>query len=304
LSGQTTGVPKIIWSDGTENKTIYFNGIQGGCGTVGGLNAVNIEEIGELKEAGTSTTGKVYLPVSFDSEHFLPFFENWKNYGVEGEVRETIEQFAAARPFFYFQDSFGRWIEFMNTEITPMAECGKPVIYLYPEITTDLEVKLFPQGGFTYTEPVYYNGWRVTASPDGTIINRDDGKVYPYLFWEGRGSMYVSPNRYWVVKQNSVHEFLTSTLSRLGLNIKEIADFQEFWEPRMQGSLYYKIGFYGTDVMNQLAPLSVSEKPDTLLRILMDYEPLAAPVKANPPILPPTPERNGFTVVEWGGVLR
>jgi hypothetical protein len=50
--------------------------------------------------------------------------------------------------------------------------------------------------------------------------------------------------------------------------------------------------------------LSLSETPDTLIRILMDYQPLEAPIKANPPILPKTPIREGFTVVEWGGVLR
>lgn len=304
LAGQTTGIPQIVWDDGTENETIYFSGIQGGCGTVGGLNVVDIETIGELKEAGVSAAGKVYLPVSYDVERFRPYFGSWKNYGTEGEVRETLEQFAATRPFFYFQDSFGRWIEFMNTEITPMAECGKPVIYLYPETTTDLDVKLYPQGGFTYTEPVYENGWRVTASPDGTLINRDDGQVYPYLFWEGRGGMYVPPNRYWVVDKNSVHGFLTDTLARLGLNKKETADFLEFWEPLMKDFSYYKIGFYGTDVMNLLAPLSISGKPDTLIRVLMDYEPLNASIAANPPTLPPTPEREGFTVVEWGGVLR
>lgn len=297
-------IPEVTWSDGTQNTVTFSRGIEGGCGTIAGINVVDISEMGELKEVGTSAAGKIYAPVSYDTERFLSSFESWKMTAPEGETRETLEQFAAAHPFFYFQDSLGRWIEFTNTEILPMGECGKPVIYLYPETTTDLDVSLYPQGGFTYTEPVYDNGWRVTASPDGTLVNRDDGQTYPYLFWEGRGSMYVPPNRYWVVKQADVHSFLVSTLARLGLNKKETADFLEFWEPRMRDALYYKVGFYGTEVMNQLAPLSISEKPDTLIRVLMDYEPLEAPIKANPPVLPAAPGRAGFTVVEWGGVLR
>jgi hypothetical protein len=97
---------------------------------------------------------------------------------------------------------------------------------------------------------------------------------------------------------------LVSTLAKLGLNQKETADFLEFWEPRMQAAPYYQIGFHGTNVMNQLAPLTLSQKADTTIRVLMDYQELSAPIKANPPILPATPARKGFTVIEWGGVIR
>jgi len=302
LRSFVTGVPAITWNDGTKNTDSYFAGTEGGCGTVSGLHVVEIGEAVDLVEAGLTADGeKVYEPSSYEGEYYQNGFNMWKN---QWDEARTFEQFVSAHPYFYFQDSFSRWVEFRNTSVTPMAECGKPVIYLYPETTTDIDVSLYPQGGFTYTEPVYNNGWRVTASPDGTLINRDDGQVYPYLFWEGRGGMYVSPSRYWVVEQAKVHDFLVSTLARLGLNEKETADFLEFWEPRMQSAAYYKIGFYGTGVMDQLAPLSLSEKPDTIIRILMDYQPLESPIKANPPVLPAMPVREGFTVIEWGGVLR
>ncbi len=186
----------------------------------------------------------------------------------------------------------------------PAAECGKPVIYLYPEQTTEVAVTLDPKGGFTKTEPAYGNGWSVTASPDGALVNHNDGQVYPYLFWEGRGGLYSAPEKYWVVAEAQVHEFLTDTLSTLGLNEKEIADFQEFWEPRMQGSPYYKIGFWGNAVMDRLAPITVTPTPQTVIRLLMDYQPLESVIPSNPPQLPQTPVRNGFTVVEWGGVIQ
>ncbi|MBI5405143.1 MAG: hypothetical protein HY976_02855, partial [Candidatus Kerfeldbacteria bacterium] len=44
-------------------------------------------------------------------------------------------------------------------------------------------------------------------------------------------------------------------------------------------------------------------RPDTVIRVLMDYRPVAAPVAIRPQVLRSIP-RTGFTVVEWGGVLR
>ena len=72
----------------------------------------------------------------------------------------------------------------------------------------------------------------------------------------------------------------------------------------MTAAPYYKIGFHGTNVMNAIAPMTLSQKADTLLRVLMDYSELAAPIAANPPTLGATPVRHGFTVIEWGGVIR
>lgn len=307
LNGETVGVPSITWNDGAANTGSYSKGEIGGCGTVILSNVVtDLEFIGTLTEAGSYTDSRsgeqvtVYEPATYDADAYRNDFSTWQNLHEGG----TLEQFAATHPVIFVRDDLGRLFQLSSTEVLPAAECGKPVIYLYPTTTTDLDVTLAPEGGFSYTEPVYQNGWRVTASPDGTLVNRDDGQVYPYLFWEGRGGLYSSPSRFWVVKQADVHTFLVSTLSKLGLNQKETADFMEFWEPRMQAAPYYKIGFHGTEVMDQLAPLTLSQSPDTTLRILMDYEELSVPIKANPPTLPKTPVRRGFTVIEWGGVIR
>jgi hypothetical protein len=90
----------------------------------------------------------------------------------------------------------------------------------------------------------------------------------------------------------------------MNFNQIEIADFVEFWLPRMQESAYYKIGFHGTNVMNELAPLSFSVEPDHVFRILMDYEGLDAWQRSKPPVRLPRANRDGFEVMEWGGVLR
>jgi len=185
----------------------------------------------------------------------------------------------------------------------PMAECAKPVIYLYPQRTEAVSVKVEPAGGMLKSDPAYNTGWNVMADPNSNITNLADGKIYPYLFWEGRGGMYQTPSRGFIVDRPNVHQFLIDKLQLLGLNDKESADFMEFWEPKMQGAPYYFVTFMGNQVMDELAHLSVTPKPDTVIRILMDFTPLDHPINVQGFNIR-TPERKGFTVVEWGGVLR
>lgn len=305
-NGESMGVPNVVWGPGIINSASYSVGAIGGCGTSNSYHTVSESTFSSLKEAGyyernsgdVGARVTVYEPKDYSSADY------GLDYWLSNHDGKTVTDFAALHPYFYVRDSFNQLVEFQGSDFMPVSECGKPVIYLYPTKTTDIDVILKPTGGFTYTEPVYQNGWRVTASPDGTLVNRDDGQSYPYLFWEGRGGLYSSPTKFWVVKKSDVHSFLVSTLAELGLNQKETIDFIEFWEPRMQSANYYKIGFHGTEVMNQIAPLSLSQKADTTLRILMDYQELSAPIAANPPTLPATPVRKGFAVVEWGGVIR
>ena len=47
-------------------------------------------------------------------------------------------------------------------------------------------------------------------------------------------------------------------------------------------------------------PLEISPQPDSVIRVLMLYKPLDSPIAVREQTLT-TPERTGFTVVEWGG---
>ena len=49
----------------------------------------------------------------------------------------------------------------------------KPVIYLYPEKETDVEVVLDYAGELTCVYPEYNGKWEVTAFPDGTLIGKN-----------------------------------------------------------------------------------------------------------------------------------
>ncbi len=299
-------IPAITWKDGTKNTKEYWMTKMGGCGSQNYANVIKNVTLADLQEAGMSSKGD-YIYVLKNSNH--PILKAiYEAYAPTYEGRDTSNDvsyadFIKSRPMFFWFDPFGRLIGFQGTQYLPAAECGKPVIYLYPEKTTDVSVQLAPQGGFTKSEPAYDGGWSVRATPKSELTNLKDGKTYPYLFWEGRGGLYETPKQGFVVAQKDVHGFLIEKLSAFGLNAQERADFLEFWEPRMTGSPYYFVTFLGNRAMDALAPMNVTPKPDTIIRVLMDFQPLEKPVPVQSYEIH-TPARRGFTVVEWGGVLR
>lgn len=297
-------IPRLTWVDGRKNTDEYWSTEIGGCGSRNLVAVVKGVTKSDLKVAGKTEQGEdVYVFADANHQVLKSIYDGSYSLGRTESDRLSYEEFVAAKPVFLWYDALGRLIRFQHASFLPAAECGKPVIYLYPEQTTDVSVKLEPQGGFTVTEPAYDGGWNVRATPKGELTNLKDGKTYPYLFWEGRGGLYETPKRGFVVAEKNVHGFLLEKLAALGLNAQESADFIEFWEPRMTGSPYYFVTFLGNSAMDALAPLDVTPKPDTVIRVLMDFSPLEKPISVEGFSIH-TPKREGFTLVEWGGVLR
>lgn len=177
---------------------------------------------------------------------------------------------------------------------------AKPVIYLYPEKKQDVSVKVnFKNGDFTCTYPEYNNGWNVTAYPNGRIINKSDNDEYSYLYWEGEGAIQYDFSSGFVVKREDTAEFLKEKLSYMGLSPKEYNEFIVYWLPIMQKNKYNLISFQ-MENYEESAQLEVSPKPDSMLRVFMAFQEADADTKVPEQQLKPF-QREGFTVIEWGG---
>lgn len=175
---------------------------------------------------------------------------------------------------------------------------AKPVIYLYPETETAVNVQLDYDGMLTCTYPAYDAGWEVTASPDGTLTDAD-GKQYNYLYWEGTSDVTYDFSTGFCVAGEDTAAFLEDALEQLGLTRREANEFIVYWLPLMQENTYNLISFQ-QEAYTEHATLSISPAPDSILRVFMAWKPLEAAVDIEPQELTPT-ERSGFTVVEWGG---
>ena len=177
----------------------------------------------------------------------------------------------------------------------------KPVLYLYPEAKTEVQVKikLADTVRFGCTYPAYQDGWQVTAMPDGTLINRADGLEYSYLFWDLLGSANYDFSSGFVVKGEDTAAFLQKTLAKIGLTPREANEFIVYWLPKMQNNAYNLISFQ-TAAYTDSVQLDITPQPDSLLRVFMAYRKLDKPVSVPEQTITPF-ERRGFAAVEWGG---
>jgi hypothetical protein len=227
----------ITWLDGGKNKNEYevMSTDFTGCGSTGCYNYEHdINSLDQLKLVGKTPEGgnlyelkdKNFVDTRLNGE-LLKFYYDGYYPGYDEKTQQTLprvsfETFLADHPIVFWQDPFGKFMIFRNNNYLSGAECGKPVIYLYPTKTTDVTVKVNPTGGFTKTEPAYGNGWQVKAEPNGNLYNYQDKKNYPYLFWEGYSLNYAMSNEGFVVAKNDVNKFLREKLAIQGLNEKKL----------------------------------------------------------------------------------
>lgn len=176
----------------------------------------------------------------------------------------------------------------------------KPVIYLYPEKETECSVKVNFDGKLTCTYPEHGEyGWQnFKAYPDGTLIF-DDGKEYYCLYWEGICAMTPDFSEGFCIKGSETAAFLENILSEIGLSAREANEFIIYWLPLLQKNEYNLISFQDKEYTD-VAELEIEPAPDSVLRVYMSVKPLDAPIEIAPQKFDGF-ERQGFTVVEWGG---
>jgi len=177
----------------------------------------------------------------------------------------------------------------------------KPVIYLYPEKTTDVSVQLDINGHSPFYYPRYENGWKVTATPDGSIVF--NGEQYRYLFWEAHQDDHlasISVDQGFVVKGADAQSFLDEKLDEVGFTSEEKADFITFWGPKMAALEQSHVRFEWNESCDKFAELNITPQPDQLFRFYIFIAPAPDSFDVEPQELP-TFKRSAFTVLEWGG---
>ncbi len=176
----------------------------------------------------------------------------------------------------------------------------KPIMYIYPNEEMDLTVKLKNNNLLTHTYPKYNDAWNIHVKTNGEIYDYNTNRSYYALYWEAIDNTKINTNEGFVVEGKDTIKFLEDKLEYLGLNKMEINEFIVYWIDKLENNKYNYIRFRNTNEVNNYMPLEFSKKPDTLIRIIMDYKPLKEKINVKEQVLEKN-TRSGFTVVEWGG---
>jgi len=308
-----TLIPAVTWTTPKTGNNLYQYGFYGGavCGR-SNIGIVNVP-MTALKQTGTGSDGNPvyeYTNPKDDADLSKLYSQDYIESGMNkyNTIKEddttpfTFDQYVQNHPVFYWKDVFGRMIRFESYEFLIVGGCAKPAVYLYPQSTTQINVHLKIDGSLTYSAPRYENGWNVTANSNGILTDKS-GNSFDYLFWEGIfNNLKVNKSLGWMLEKSNVKEFLNTKLDQLGFNTKEKAQFIEYWLPKLQSETgkYLYITFIDEKVMDQLAPLTISPKPDNYKRYFMLYNSennlrnVVAPTFSSV-------NRVGFSMFEWGG---
>lgn len=178
----------------------------------------------------------------------------------------------------------------------------KPIIYLYPEEKTDISILLKVDGELTFTYPAYKNGWNVSADKNSNITVNNE--TFNYLFWESERKINVATIDFksgFIVEQENVLSFLEDKLKLAGFTSKEKADFITYWAPRMIANETIFVQFIQNIDCNQFAELNISPQPDYINRFYVTWGKVNGDFQLITPQEITPINRNGFTVLEWGG---
>ena len=184
----------------------------------------------------------------------------------------------------------------------------KPAVYLYPPKKQLVNVRVNPKGELSYTDPPYdpLSGWTVNAFPSGQLLNIDNQQISNnYLYYESKlfDSEIKKPTKGWVVKFEDLEQLFNQTLPKLGLNQKEKQDFMDYWLKKLPKSPYYFVGLVDKSQRDYLETLEVTPNPETSIRFSLYFEALNEPKTVEEPKIT-TPDRKGFTLVDWGGMVK
>lgn len=299
-------IDDFTWKDGST-RTGTINSIVRGCGATG-LSISRADDVTDSDFVAVATTLEnqtIYGLSSVDAPLVKLAYDDYvqaQEYMQDDKPVLTQQEFYDDHAVLAFKNASDEWLIYTQDDYALVGGCGKPVIYLYPTTTQTVNVRV--GADVTVSEP-YYNpatGWKnVVAQPNGNLTY--NGISYDSLFWEGTGhGTYPGISSGTVVPRAQAAATIRTQLTAQGLNTKESNDFMAFWESRIPNKPYVQLAWFSTADLNELAPLTISPKPQTTIRVFLDMRGLDTS-KTLPAPKFNAPARNGFTVVEWGGLL-
>jgi len=240
-----------------------------------------------------NANGQILEPLSYKEQVYLPLNALAEKAGLTVDLNKDANELCIKT-----KDYVESHIDWQGPPVV-----RKPNIYLYPPQKQEITVKLNFKGDLTVAYPSYNSqigGWRVTAYPDGKIINKEDNREYSYLFWEGKNAnLKYDLAAGFVVAGQDTQRFLQEKLAAMGLTPKEYNEFIVYWLPKMWANKYNLIHFAGKEYTD-IAQLEIIPEPDAILRVFMLFKPSDKQIEVEPQTITPF-KRKGFTVVEWGG---
>ncbi len=309
----TLALKSYIWTNGDISTYKDYSGqmvydelrpITRGCGgfSVSATRGDTLKK-SDLSVAGKTDTGRsVYILKDTNNALFQKAYKEYADFIVSSDLGtpKSESEFQASHGLVIIENAHGEFLVYARSQLAPQYGCAKPVMYLYPTFETAVNVRV----GATVlvSDPLYPDGgWKnVIARPDGQLIYQ--GKNYSSLFWEGPGvGEYPSITHGIVVRRAEAEHTMYQQLVQQGLNSNETADFMAFWAPKIPNTAYVRLTWFGSAELDQLAPLVISPKPDTVQRIFLDMSGLDKPTTLPSQTLHSF-VRKGFTVVEWGGL--
>ncbi len=223
--------------------------------------------------------------------------ENEKEAGIY-LIIQTDEKGPSSGVEYYFN------IDTHETKKYDLPQIGgyaKPVLYLYPEKDTNIEVSFENKDNLTTTYPKYKDSWKVFAKTNGDLYD-ENGKYYYGLYWEEDLNHKVDFSSGFYVEKDNAIEFLEEKLTLLGFSDRERNEFIMYWLPILEKNGKSLVYFELTEERDSYNKLNISPKPDSLLRVAIHVKKVDKKINIKEQNLP-TFERVGFTAVEWGGVV-
>ena len=305
------------------NNTVFNNFLdETECWKILNIEWYSNEDYGKRADTKAKEKGSIEYTVSYSSLDYSHVgYETLYTLFVQPDYKEWLDEIFPENKDLIIdceKDRLDKFDDYLDEKIAlfdnqdpiePSQELDdfvhKPIIYLYPTTETKVHVELWTPQNLSHTYPKYNpEKWRnVIAEPNGDLEDMDTWRKLYALYREWKSDNETNFDEWFVVAWEDIIPFLEEKLAILWLNEREAEEFIVYWLPQMEGNEWNLIRFETIEEQNENMSLNITPTPDTVIRVMMDWKAINEPVEIPEQQLF-TPERNGFTVVEWWGSSR